>query len=327
MSEAGQPEKEKLPVFKTAEECIAYCEEKSDNFYLDAFVLEAWIGTITGKTVEHYATNKSGNRHLQTGTGWEAWQSVFGHAQPDEWGYILQSLARFGNCDTPEAEMTGEMFSLIAAEDQHAEPVSLSAFAARAANGKLSIAEMIERTRFMFHRMAEWMEALVHWEIHWAATAAPIAFGATDEHRELANIGLIQKSYANLSEHGKKWWNFRHEELAKQFHGKPDWRLVGKAQSLEKWGELRRPVIDEITIHWWPLLTRYRWTDRDMRRLLQRVVPHPDSYPLREDKEFADYRKKALGLIKGKEERDRSAPDGKPTGWRAALAMVGKLSE
>jgi hypothetical protein len=275
MPDSDQPEKEKLPAFKTWDECIAYCEEKGDNFYFTAFGLEAWIGTITGKTVEQYAENKSGNRHLQTGTGWEAWQSTFGHAKPDEWGYILQSFARFGDCDTPQAEMAGEMFALVANEDQHAEPASLSAFAARAANGKLSRPEMIERTRFMFRRMAEWMEALVHWEIHWAATAAPIAFGATEQRRELANIGLMQAGYAGLSEHGKEWWRFLHEELAKEFHGKPDWRLVGKAQSFEKWGELRRPVVDELTIHWWPLLTRYRWTDRDMRGLLRRVVPHP----------------------------------------------------
>ena len=327
MPDSNQPEKEKLPAFKTAEECIAYCEEKGDNFYLTAFMLEAWIGAITEKTVQQYAGNKSGDRHLQTGAGWEAWQSTFGHARPDDWGHILASLARFGGCDTPQAEMASEMFALVAAEDQHAEPVSLSGFAARTAAPELSSSEMIEWMPFMFRRMAEWMEALVHWEIHWAATAAPIAFGATEDRRELANIGLMQAGYAGLSDHGKEWWRFRHDELAKQFYGKPDWRLVGKAQSFEKWGELRRPVIDEITIHWWPLLTRYHWTDRDMRGLLRRVVPYPDSYPLREDKEFADYRKKALGLIKGREERDKSAPDGKPIGWRAALAIVGRLSE
>jgi hypothetical protein len=326
MSGTSQPKKEKFPAFKTWEECLAYCEEKGDNFYSDAFMLEAWIGTITEKTVKQYAENKSGNRHLQTGTGWEAWQFTFGHADPNEWGFILQSLDRFAGCDTAQAEVMGEMIVLLANEDRHAEPASLSAFASRAEK-PLSTAQMVERTRFMFRRMAEWMEALVHWEIHWAATAAPIAFGATEERRELADIGLTQKVYAGLSEHGKEWWNFRHEELAKQFHGKPDWRLMGKAQSFEKWGELRRPAIDEITIHWWPLLTRYHWTDRDMRGLLRRVVPHPEAYPLREDKEFADYRNKALGLIKGEEERDKSAPDGKPTGWRAALAMVGKLSE
>jgi hypothetical protein len=327
MSDSNQPEKEKLPVFKTWDECLAFCNERDDNFYVDAFMLEAWIGMITERTVEQYAGNKSGNRHLQTGTGWEAWQSIFGHAKPGEWGYILQSLARFGSCDTPGAEMAGEMFALVANEDQHAEPVSLSRFAAGAPNGELSFPEMIEWMPFMFRRMADWMEAMVHWEIHRAATAAPIAFGATEQRRELANIGLIQAGYAGLGEHCKEWWKFRHEELAKQFHGTRDWLLVGKAQSFEKWGELRRPAVDELTIHWWPLLKRYRWTDHDMRGLLRRVVPHPDSYPLREDKELADYRKKALGLIKGKGVRDKSAPGGKPAGWRAALAMAGKLSE
>ena len=327
MPKTERPTKEKLPAFKTWEECLAFCGEKGDNFYIDAFMLEAWIGTIITKTVEQYAENKSGNRHLQTGTGWDAWQLIFGHAKPDEWGYILQSLARFGGCDTPQAEMAGEMFALAAAEDKYAEPVSLSAFTALAANGKLPFSEMIERMRFMFRRMTEWMEALVHWHVHWMAAAAPIGFGATEERRELASIGLMQAGYAGLSEHSKEWWRFRHEELAKQFHGKPDWRLVGKAQSFEKWGELRQPAVDELTINWWPLLTRYRWTDRDMRGLLRRVVPHPESYPLREDKEFADYRKKALGLIKGKVERDKSTPDGNPDGCRVALWMVGKLSE
>jgi hypothetical protein len=175
--------------------------------------------------------------------------------------------------------------------------------------------------------MSEWLEAILHWRAHWMSARAPITNQPTEGQRELAHIGIMQAGFAGLSEHSKEWWRFRHEELAKRFHGKRDWLLVGKAQSFEKWGELWQPAVDELAIHWWPLLTRYRWTDHDMRGLLRRVVPHPDSYPLREDKEFADYRKKALGLIKGKEERDKSAPDGKPTGWRVALAMIGKLSE
>lgn len=327
MSEMDANGKERLPAFKSWEDCLAFGHEKGDSFYIDAFMLEAWIGQIVSSTVEQYAKNKSGKRHLQTGVGWEAWQLVFGHAKPGQWGHILQSLARFGNCDTPEAEIAAEMFKRITMEDSYAEPVSISSLSALAPGGKMASADMIKQTSAMFRRMAEWLEALVHWEIHWAAAAAPIAFGATEEERELANIGLMQAGYAGLCEQGKEWWRFRHEELAKQYHGKPDWRLVGRAQSFEKWGELRQPAVDELTIHWWPLLTRYRWTDRDMRGLLRRVVPHPDSYPLREDKEFADYRVKALGLIKGKDSRDKSAPDGEPVGWRVALAMTGRLSE
>src|SRR5437016_14239248 len=107
MSDRNQPEKEKLPPFKTGEECIAYCKEKRDNFYLTAFMLEAWIGMTIMKTVEQYAEHKSGNRRLQIGAGWEAWGSIFGHAMPEEWSHIMESLGRFSNCDSPDAEIAG----------------------------------------------------------------------------------------------------------------------------------------------------------------------------------------------------------------------------
>jgi hypothetical protein len=327
MSDSNQPEKEKLPAFKTVKECIAYCDEKGDNFYLTAFMLEAWMGRAMMKTVEQYAEHKSGDRHLQTGTAWEAWQFVFGHAAPEEWPRIMESLGRFANCDSPDAKIAGRMLSLAMEEDKHGEAVFFQTHL-RQTNGKVPPKEeRLRLARYAFERMSEWLEAILHWRAHWMSATAPITNQPTEEQRELAHVGITQGGYAGLSEHSKEWWRFRHGELAKQFHGKRDWLLVGKAQSFEKWGELRQPAVDELTIHWWPLLKRYRWTDHDMRGLLRRVVPHPDSYPLREDKEFADYRKKALGLIKGKEERDKSAPDGKPIGWRVALAMIGKLSE
>ena len=100
---------------------------------------------------------------------------------------------------------------------------------------------------------------------------------------------------------------------------------MGKAQSLEKLGQLKQPDVDQLTILFWPLMRRCNWTDRDMVSILKQIVPHPDSYPLRADGEFADYRKKALGLAKSGEERGKSAHDGRPGGWRVALAMAGKL--
>ena len=67
MSEKEDSAREHLPVFKTMEECVEYCETKQDGFYLTSFMIEAWIRQIICKTVEQYAGNKSGNRHLHTG--------------------------------------------------------------------------------------------------------------------------------------------------------------------------------------------------------------------------------------------------------------------
>ena len=82
--------KEHLPAFKTIEECLEYCKEKQDGFYLTAFMIEAWIGQIICIIVEEYASMKSGNRHLQTGVGWDAWEFTFGHAKPKELFHILE---------------------------------------------------------------------------------------------------------------------------------------------------------------------------------------------------------------------------------------------
>ena len=219
------------------------------------------------------------------------------------------------------------MLALGDLEDRHAQPVKFSTWIERLQGETMSFDKTVGLMRSMFERFAQWLEAVVHWDVHWMAAVAPISFGPTEEKRELANIGIMQANYAGLESHSREWWKFRHEELSKQFHGKAEWRLVGKAQSFERWGALKYPEVDELTILWWPLLTRYRWTDRDLRGLLCRVVAHPRAYPLREDKEFADYRQKALGLIKGNTRRDKSDRDGKPEGWRAALAMVPKVSE
>ena len=100
--------------------------------------------------------------------------------------------------------MAGEMFALIAAEDQHAEPASLSAFAA-GANSKLSLPGMIDRMHFVFRRMAEWMEALIHWEVHWMSATAPITNQPTEGQRELTHIGVVQAGfagYANTARNG-----------------------------------------------------------------------------------------------------------------------------
>ncbi len=60
-SESSTREKEKLPAWRSAEECLAYREAKHDGFYRDAFQIEAWIGAIIAKTAEQYAGNKSGH--------------------------------------------------------------------------------------------------------------------------------------------------------------------------------------------------------------------------------------------------------------------------
>ena len=319
--------KEPLPAFRSWEECLAHAHAKGDPFFIDAFMFECWLGTVITEGHEQYAEHKSGDRRLQTGVARAAWQEIFGHARLKEWPHLMKALGRFAGCDSPEGDIIGRALSLATQEDRLGEPVFFQT-RQRQAESKLTLTqETISLMRYPFDRIADWVEAVLHWRLHQMAAVAPISNQPTAERRELASVGVMQANYAGLSEHSRQWWHLRHAELAERFQGRPEWRLVGQAQAFKKWGGLRQPAVDELTIHWWPLLTRYRWTDRDLRGLLRQVVPQPDAYPLREDKEFADYRKKALGLINGKAGRDKRAPDAKPPGWRVALSMIDRLSE
>ena len=290
-------------------------------------MLECWIGTVVDHGLRQYAEHKSGDRRLQTGAGRKAWQDVFGAAKPEEWPHLMESLGRFTGCDSPQAGILGSASGLAVQENRPGEAVGFATRQSQAAGKRPMNEETIARMRYPFERIADWLEAVLHWRIHWMAQTVPISNQRTAEQRELASVGIMQANYAGLPEHGREWWHFRHAELAQRFQGRPEWRLVGKAQSFEKWGTLRQPAVDELTIHWWPLLQRHGWTDHDLRELLRGVVPHPDAYPLRDDREFADYRQKALGLKKDKAQRDKSTADGKPAGWRVALGMVRPVSE
>jgi hypothetical protein len=318
---------EHLPAFTSWEECQAYSEAKKDNFYLIAFMIEAWVGDVNLSTVEHYAENKSGKRHLQTGIAWESWRRVFGTAKPEEWPNILTALSRFSNCDAVESDGIKHITNLVALEDHYGEPVSISARMAAGAEQALTQDKLCRKTRYLFQRMAEWLEAIIHWNTHLTAAIAPKLLQPSQEKRELYQLGLIQRNHANLDAHGKAWWQFRHGDMANQFSGKRELGMIGQAQANEKWGSLKRPQVDQLTIHWWPLLKRYHWTDRDMRLLIRQVVDRPDEYPLNEDKDFADYRQKALGLKKTKSRQDRSSPEGHPRGWKVAMAMVRGLED
>lgn len=296
--------------------------QSGDGFYAIAFLLEAWQGDASSAALEEYAERKGKDRRLQSGRAWESWQELFGKASEEEWPGILESIGRYSNCDAPESEQVRKALHLMCLEDELGEPVSISARRKAAEEKKMDYKVSLKHLRYWFQRFAEWQEALAHWQAHWMAHVAPLTLQASPERRELAQLGFIQRNFANLNPHDKNWWQFRHEELAAQFQGDKALGLIGKAQSNEKWGALKRTQVDELVIHWWPLLLRHGWTDRDMRLLLIQAVDRPEEYPLREDRELADYRQKALGLKKNNARQDKSSPDGRPKGWRVALAMV-----
>lgn len=55
---------------KSMEDAIAVCAREKDNFYVTAFMIEAWLGEMTCRTVAEYAAKKlASDRSLRQWAG------------------------------------------------------------------------------------------------------------------------------------------------------------------------------------------------------------------------------------------------------------------
>ena len=70
---------------KSFEDAKAACAKAQDPFYLDAFMIEAWLGDVVLEAATEYAEKKNAkNRAMQCGQGWRGFLKVFGHAQDED---------------------------------------------------------------------------------------------------------------------------------------------------------------------------------------------------------------------------------------------------
>jgi len=71
-----------LPFMKTMEEAVALCEKEQDNFYVTAFLIEAWLGDAVLEAATEYAEKKNAkDRAMQAGQAWRGFLEYFGHAK------------------------------------------------------------------------------------------------------------------------------------------------------------------------------------------------------------------------------------------------------
>src|SRR5690242_424956 len=68
-----------LPFMRTREDAVALSEKEKDNFYITAFMIEAWLGQTVLDNVAEYAEKKNPReRAMQTGQAWRLFLEVFG---------------------------------------------------------------------------------------------------------------------------------------------------------------------------------------------------------------------------------------------------------
>jgi len=108
-----------LPFTKTVEDAVALAEKERGNFYVTAFMIEAWLGEITMRACDEYAkTKEASERRMQTGEAHRLFQVGIGDAADGEFPPIVSCLVRFIEYDDPQAETLARAWWALGAEHE-----------------------------------------------------------------------------------------------------------------------------------------------------------------------------------------------------------------
>lgn len=305
-----------LPFMKSMEDAVALCEKEQDNFYIDVFLIEIWLGQVVCVTHGEYAGKKKAkHRRMQTGQAWRGFMEIFGRAKDNEFHHVYQSLLRFAGYDDVQSEMLRRAIVPLSYEHlcfkDYVGPNNLD-LAKRPA-------EAVAMLRRTVERWCEWLEALIHFQTHATWHLAPVQFDPDPEKGELAALGINQRFFGSMNEFSRRWWEWHHGEAAERFKNSPKWQMVGKAMAAQTDRIWNYPELDEVVIWLWPLLKRNNWTYRDLMNVTRAIVSRPDAYPCHREQDFAAYCTNVLGLRKCAS--GKTAKNGRPLGYEVAMRL------
>lgn len=305
-----------LPFMKTLQEAEALCEKERDPFYLDAFMIEAWLGGLVLEAVAEYAEKKNAkDRTLQSGGAWRGFLDLFGQAKDEEFHSVLQSLLRFAEYDDVQSDLLRRAIIPLSFEHE-----CFSDFIGPKTLGATKTPhEAVALMKRSVERWCDWIDAVVHFQTHMVWHLAPANFDPDAEKRELAALGMNQRHYAKLNDFGKSWWQWHHGEAAERFKASPKWTAVGEGMIGRNERRWATPELDEVVITLWPLLQRHTWTYRDLMNVIRSVADLPDGYPCQREQDLSAYCFNVLGLRK--RGTGKTASNGRPAGYEVAARI------
>lgn len=230
---------------------------------------------------------------------------------------LFGSLARFGEFDDVQSRTLGRAYWLVALECPVATwPVPTLPF------DSLHMSAMVAFMHGMVRRLGGWVEAITHSQIHFLSHLSPVAFDPDPEKRELAILGVRQRSYPRMSDFQKAWWEWHHGEAAERLTDASKWTTLGKAMADDSTTHQSNPALDDCIIMLWPLVRKHHWTCRDLMNVLSAVAPVPLRYPCKREQDLASYCNNVLGLRKQSE--GKTDPNGTPPGMEIARAICSR---
>lgn len=310
-----------MPFMKSLEDAQALCEKEQDPFYLDAFMLESWLGHLILAAATEYAEKKNAReRQMQNGEALRSFMIPFHHAKDDEFPHVFDSLIRFAEYNDVQAGLLRKAIRPLAVEHECYGDFIGPRTIEIAKQPGLAV-PLMRRT---VGRWCEWLDALMHWETHEMWHLSPVSFQADAEKRELAALGINQRAFAHLDEFGKRWWQWHHGEAAERFKDSPKWPALGEAMAAEATRHWNYPEVDVAIISLWPLVKRHHWTYRDLLNVMEDALPNHRRYPCEREQDLAAYCANVLGLHKSA--KGKTDKHGRPKGYEVAMRLFPRQS-
>ena len=239
---------------KSVADALALCEKEADPFYMDAFLIEVWLGRCAVAAAAEYAEKKNAkDRTLQTDQAWRGFRQIFGQIKDEEFHHVGLSLFRFCEYDDVQAELLVRAIGPLALERERFSDLIQSEDVKQ-----MRRAKAVALAKRSLKRWCDWLDAVLHFRTHFQHRVLPESFDPDPEKRELAALGIRQRSFPKLKTADQTSWEWHHREAAERLKDTPKWQIIGKMAATPL--RSKPAAVDEILIKFWPLVKRHNWT-------------------------------------------------------------------
>src|SRR5882724_11029271 len=108
-----------LPFIRDFAHAEALYLAQNDPFYLDAFLIQSWLGGLLQHAAAEYAEKKNPkDRRLQSGEAWSQLQGIFPRLIEEESDHLVSSLRRFSNAEESSGGPLCRALALFSIEQQ-----------------------------------------------------------------------------------------------------------------------------------------------------------------------------------------------------------------
>jgi len=170
-----------LPRLETLDDAVAVCDQLRDDFFLDAYLIQKWLGQVRLEAEAEYRDKpKAGQRTLQTGQSQRAFLKEFGHCRESDLNLLLQSLYRFAEYGHPAAHCLSRAVVPLSLEHELSGDFDTT----RAPDPSLRPREALTVLRLSLERWCDWIDAVVHLQTHARWRLNPETLGLSVPARE-----------------------------------------------------------------------------------------------------------------------------------------------